>query len=130
VEFIFASEALSVSGREGAQAHRVVRCPGFHISSGELLSLTSSLHIHFSSLSLPKYKISRTFSYLVLLQTAPPWSNNQSSWLQTQRSRVRFPGLPDFQSSSESRRGPLSLVRTNDSRTDFTALTTINFKNR
>jgi hypothetical protein len=28
------------------------------------------------------------------------WSNCQISWLQSQRSRVRFPALPDFQSSS------------------------------
>jgi hypothetical protein len=35
----------------------------------------------------------------------------QSSWLQTKRSRVRFPELPDSLSSSGSgERGPLSLV--------------------
>jgi hypothetical protein len=27
------------------------------------------------------------------------WSSGQSSWLQIQRSRIRFPALPDFQSS-------------------------------
>jgi hypothetical protein len=31
----------------------------------------------------------------------PLWSSGQSSWLQTQRSRVRFPTLPDFLSSCE-----------------------------
>jgi hypothetical protein len=29
----------------------------------------------------------------------PLWSSDHSSWLQIQRSRVRFPELPDFQSS-------------------------------
>ena len=35
----------------------------------------------------------------------------QSFWLQIQRSRVRFPALPDFLSSRGLERGPLSLVR-------------------
>jgi hypothetical protein len=35
----------------------------------------------------------------------------QSSWLQIQRSWVRFPALPDFLRSSGSGTGPLSLVR-------------------
>jgi hypothetical protein len=36
----------------------------------------------------------------------PLWSSGQSSWLQIQRSRARFPALPDFL------RSPLSLVST------------------
>ena len=32
----------------------------------------------------------------------PLWSSGQSFWLQIQRSRVRFPALPDFLSSSGS----------------------------
>ena len=32
----------------------------------------------------------------------PLWSSGQSLWLQIQRSRVRFPALPDFLSSSGS----------------------------
>jgi hypothetical protein len=35
----------------------------------------------------------------------PPWSSGQSSWLQIQRSRVRFPALPDFLRSSGSGTG-------------------------
>jgi hypothetical protein len=27
---------------------------------------------------------------------SPLWSSGQSSWLQIQRSRVKFPALPDF----------------------------------
>ena len=41
----------------------------------------------------------------------PLWSSGQSFWLQIQRSRVRFPALPDFLSSNGSGTGPLSLVR-------------------
>ena len=34
---------------------------------------------------------------LLNLRTGPPlWSSGQSFWLQIQRSRVRFPALPDF----------------------------------
>ena len=37
------------------------------------------------------------------IQHGPPlWSSGQSFWLQIQRSRVRFPALPDFLSGSGS----------------------------
>jgi hypothetical protein len=36
----------------------------------------------------------------VSYQRPPLWSSGQSSWLQTQRSRVRFPTLPHFLSNS------------------------------
>jgi hypothetical protein len=36
----------------------------------------------------------------------PLWSSGQSSWLQNQRSLVRFPALPDFLRSSGSGTGP------------------------
>jgi hypothetical protein len=36
---------------------------------------------------------------------SPLWSSSQSSWLLTQRSRLRFPALPDFLSSSGSGTG-------------------------
>ena len=35
----------------------------------------------------------------------PLWSSGQSFWLQIQRSRVRFPALPDFLSNSGSGTG-------------------------
>jgi hypothetical protein len=42
----------------------------------------------------------------VVAQAGPPlWSSGQTSWLQTQSSRVRFPVLPDFLSSSGSGTG-------------------------
>ena len=45
----------------------------------------------------------RELSNLQHIQTGSPlWSSGQSLWLQIQRSRVRFPALPDFLSSSGS----------------------------
>jgi hypothetical protein len=49
-----------------------------------------------------------TFNYLgynVSYEGPPLWFSGQTSWLQTQRSRVRFPALPDFLSSSGSGTG-------------------------
>jgi hypothetical protein len=44
--------------------------------------------------------------YCILRGKWPPlWSTGQSFWLQIQRSRVRFPALPDFLSSSGSGTG-------------------------
>jgi hypothetical protein len=40
----------------------------------------------------------------------PVWSSGQSSWLQIQRSRVRFPALPDIPEILDLERGLLSLV--------------------
>jgi hypothetical protein len=44
----------------------------------------------------------------------PLWSSGQSSWLQIQRSRVRFPALQDFLSSSGSGMGSLSPMSTTE----------------
>ena len=41
----------------------------------------------------------------ICLPRPPLWSSGQSFWLQIQRSRVRFPALPDFLSSSGSGTG-------------------------
>jgi hypothetical protein len=42
---------------------------------------------------------------LLCVNRPPLWSSDQSSWLQVQRSRVRFPALSDFLRSSESGTG-------------------------
>ena len=48
----------------------------------------------------------RNIYYFLMAGTWPPlWSIGQSFWLQIQRSRVRFPSLPDFLSSSGSGTG-------------------------
>ena len=51
--------------------------------------------------------VTTSFSlYSVYSSLWPPlWSSGQSFWLQIQRSRVRFPALPDFLSSSGSGTG-------------------------
>ena len=51
-------------------------------------------------------KIMKNSVALVRKRTIPPlWSSGQSFWLQIQRSRVLFPALPDFLSSSGSGTG-------------------------
>ena len=45
------------------------------------------------------------FVILYVLARPPVWSSGQSFWLQMQRSRVRFPALLDFLSSSGSGTG-------------------------
>jgi hypothetical protein len=44
----------------------------------------------------------------------PLWSSGQSSWLLTQRSRIRFPALPHILSSTGYGMGALSLVKINE----------------
>jgi hypothetical protein len=56
----------------------------------------------------------RFFEKLVNLLRPLLFSSGESSWLQTQRSRVRFPALPDFVRSSGSGTSPLSLVTTTE----------------
>ena len=46
-----------------------------------------------------------TFVHVVVVDRPPLWFSGQSFWLQIQRSRVRFPALPDFLSSSGSGTG-------------------------
>ena len=47
----------------------------------------------------------KVFRLCVGIRRPPLWSSGQSFWLQIQRSRVRFPALPDFLSSSGSGTG-------------------------
>ena len=49
--------------------------------------------------------IRERFCSCLVLVWPPLWSSGQSFWLQIQRSRVRFPALPDFLSSSGSGTG-------------------------
>jgi hypothetical protein len=46
------------------------------------------------------------FSCMRNMKNVPLWSSGQSFWLQIQRSRFRFPALPDFLRSSGSGTGP------------------------
>jgi hypothetical protein len=47
------------------------------------------------------------FSQEYIFYGLPLWSSGQSSWSQIQRSRVRFPALPDFLRSSGSGMGSI-----------------------
>jgi hypothetical protein len=51
------------------------------------------------------YAISRSFVDCLNYTSPPLWSGGHSSWLQTQRFRVRFSALPDFLRSSGSGTG-------------------------
>jgi hypothetical protein len=62
------------------------------------------LHSPASASSLTLYHV---FWCCVEYCWPPLWSSAQSCWLQIQRSRVRFPALPDFLTSSGSVTGPL-----------------------
>ena len=57
-----------------------------------------------SMLSYYTYIVNFFFGLISVLRP-PLWSSGQSFWLQIQRSRVRFPALPDFLSSSGSGTG-------------------------
>ena len=46
-----------------------------------------------------------THTHFIYIYRPPLWSSGQSFWLQIQRSRVRFPALPDFLSGSGSGTG-------------------------
>ena len=68
------------------------------------------IHRHFLSIMcLRSRAISEHFLYILRLylwhMIPPLWSSGQSFWLQMQRSRVRFPTLPVFLSSSWSGTG-------------------------
>jgi hypothetical protein len=67
-----------------------------------------TFHI-FSILSWPGYVLSskqrKLFKKYSVKIWPPLWSSSQSSWLQIQRSRVRFPALPDFLRNSGSGKG-------------------------
>jgi hypothetical protein len=47
------------------------------------------------------------FNLMCCTHRPPLWSSGQSSWLQTQRFRVRFPSLPNFLSSTGSGTGSI-----------------------
>ena len=52
------------------------------------------------------YRVCYFMIWTVIVCMGPPlWSSGQSFWLQIQRSRVRFPALPDFLSGSGSGTG-------------------------
>jgi hypothetical protein len=56
-----------------------------------------------------------SFNYRSWKGQGPPlWPRGQSFWLHIQRSRVRFPALPDYLRRRVLKRDPLSLARTTE----------------
>ena len=64
------------------------------------ITLVFTFHMH--CISIVRYYY---YYYYYYYYGPPLWSSGQSFWLQIQRSRVRFPALPDFLSSSGSGTG-------------------------
>ena len=72
----------------------------FHIKHLKSLRHVSILSDHHQGALLFLAKV------ILYYNIRPPlWSSGQSFWLQIQRSRVRFPALPDFLSGSGSGTG-------------------------
>ena len=61
--------------------------------------------LDFLTLEFETDRLSPTFGKELVLYRPPLWFSGQSFWLQIQRSRVRFPALPDFLSGSGSGTG-------------------------
>jgi hypothetical protein len=84
-----------------------------HLSSHVLFfNINQIFVVYYRSEYMPRVKIHnersrcKEFFYNVLYwRELPLWSSGQSSWLQIQRSRVRFPAPPDFLRSSGSGTG-------------------------
>jgi hypothetical protein len=71
-----------------------------------IIHITNVTNIKNSYLFLKRNNASVYKQTPVYRNCLPPlWSSGQSSWLQIQRSRVRFPALPDFLRSSGSGTG-------------------------
>ena len=69
-------------------------------SDGGKKNMYCTLYNYYSEHKIKKDNLGEVCSMRPLL-----WSSGQSFWLQIQRSRVRFPALPDFLSSSGSGTG-------------------------
>ena len=81
-------------------ACRILKATSTHSENLMLLDFPLQQSLTESTLML-RY----TYIVSIVLLRPPLWSSGQSFWLQIERSRVRFPSLPDFLSSSESGTG-------------------------
>ena len=90
-----------IAGYEGVKLIDAYCCKSHHVT------LTICCEIISSGIASYALYQSNTciFKFLVVLFGPSLWSSGQSFWLQVQRSRVRFPALPDFLSSSGSGTG-------------------------
>jgi hypothetical protein len=58
----------------------------------------------YSPRKFQDFELQNTSSTQSSVHEYAQWSSGHGSWLQTQRSRVRFPALPDFLSSGSGMR--------------------------
>jgi hypothetical protein len=94
-------ERLNLHVQEAIEGHRVVCGPDAQHSVHHWLTDDGEVDSLTHRLPFPQ----EDCGYLFELETKPLWSGGQTSWLLTQRSRVRFRTLPDFLSSSGSGTG-------------------------
>jgi hypothetical protein len=73
------------------------------------LKFTCTEFKHSVRTSQKTYSVSIATTNRLMLFREPLWSSGQSSWLQVQRSLVRFPALRDFLTSSGSGTGSTQL---------------------
>ena len=81
---------------------RVRKIPKMTVSFLMCLSISQSVRPPASTNSVDGFSWNLISEYC---SRPPLWSSGQSFWLQIQRSRVRFPALPDFLSSIGSGTG-------------------------
>ena len=85
-----------------------INIPFYHEWTFSLISFyrcTVHSDIHTVHSSTDAHLLKFWLKFLINVHRPPLWSSGQSFWLQIQRSRVRFPALPDFLSSSGSGTG-------------------------
>jgi hypothetical protein len=74
----------------------------FNVKTGEFYVM---LTVYIGTIFFKITNLTRKFILVYVYFRPPLWSSGQSFWLQIQRSRVRFPALPYFLSSSRSGTG-------------------------
>ena len=74
------------------------------MSTGEHISTRFFVKEKVSASTAYSFRTNNNISLTIL--RPPLWSSGQSFWLQIQRSRVRFPALPDFSESTQPREPP------------------------
>jgi hypothetical protein len=74
-------------------------------NSGRRGGKTATNRLSYGAAVYQSYNIYKLNGYVSPESRPPLWSSDQSSWLQIQRSRLRFPALLDFLRSSGSGTG-------------------------
>ena len=100
------SRALSISWRVSGAAIQLL------LNSFKKVFATNGASSQLQCRTLQRLGIlTANYLFYETMERPPLWSSGQSFWLQIQRSRVRFPALPDFLSSSGSGTGSTTQPR-------------------